>query len=74
MEEGEKVRITKQASLFEFKSESSIRNFWNSQFSKENLIKEDHSINQLSEAEQIKSLSEQRSLRYGKVYKSTFNK
>jgi hypothetical protein len=41
LDESEKARITKRASLFEFKTESSIKNFWNNEFTKENLIKED---------------------------------
>ncbi len=41
LEESEKVRITKRANLFEFKTESMIKDFWNNEFTKENLIKEE---------------------------------
>ena len=36
-----KKRITKRASLFEFKTESAITSFWNNELTKENVIKEE---------------------------------
>ena len=41
LQEGEKSRIKKRASLFNFVNESSIKSFWNNEFTKENLIREE---------------------------------
>ena len=41
LDESEKERITKRANLFNFVTESSIKDFWNNQFTKENLIREE---------------------------------
>jgi len=45
LQEGEKSRIKKRASLFNFINESSIKSFWNNEFTKENLIKEEKKEN-----------------------------
>ena len=45
LQEGEKLRIKKRASLFNFVNESSIKSFWNNEFTKENLIKEEKKEN-----------------------------
>jgi hypothetical protein len=70
LDENEKNRITTRANLFEFKSESSIRNFWNVQFSKENLIKEEsnHEVNEIKS----KKLLETKQERYIQGYKNMF--
>jgi len=41
LEESEKVRISKRADLFDFKTESVIKSFWNNELTKENVIKEE---------------------------------
>jgi len=45
LQEGEKSRIKKRASLFNFVNESAIKSFWNNEFTKENLIKEEKKEN-----------------------------
>lgn len=45
LQEGEKSRIQKRASLFNFVNESSIKSFWNNEFTKENLIREEKKEN-----------------------------
>jgi hypothetical protein len=40
LKESEKIKITNRANLYEFKTESAIRNFWNNEFTKENLMTE----------------------------------
>ena len=45
LQEGEKSRIKKRASLFNFVNESSIKSFWNNEFTKENLIREEKKEN-----------------------------
>jgi len=45
LQEGEKLRIKKRASLFNFVNESAIKSFWNNEFTKENLIKEEKKEN-----------------------------
>jgi len=45
LQESEKSRIQKRAGLFNFVNESSIKSFWNNEFTKENLIREEKKEN-----------------------------
>ena len=58
LEESEQVRITKRANLFEFKTNSSIKDFWNNEFTKENLIKEEKVV--ISKEQAVVALNEKR--------------
>ena len=58
LSESEKVRISNRAELFNFVNESSIRSFWNNEFTKENLIKEE--TNKITNAEKVTAINERR--------------
>jgi len=69
LDETEQVRITKRANLFEFKTESAIRDFWNNELTKENLIKEEKT--EISIEEKQANINERR-MAAVKGYKTIF--
>tara|TARA_R110000772_G_scaffold40358_9_gene94517 strand:+ start:2892 stop:4766 length:1875 start_codon:yes stop_codon:yes gene_type:complete len=70
LDESEQLRITKRANLFEFGKESAIKDFWNNEFTKVNLIKEEK-IDESVEAKQA-AINERR-MDAVKGYKQLFN-
>ena len=60
LDEVEQIRITNRANLFEFKTQSAIKEFWNNELTKENLIKEEKSQPELSVEEKQAHLNEKR--------------